>query len=82
MLCNALKISEYEAYWLTNFLLINIWACQKKLILVIILSFEEVYATYKSKQTSMYDSNFAVNIIVAWKVRKQDYRPVDILLGI
>jgi len=26
MLCNWLKMSEYEAYWITNFPLINGWA--------------------------------------------------------
>ena len=28
-LCNESKISENEAYWLMDFPLINIWACQK-----------------------------------------------------
>ena len=29
-LCNGLKISEYEVYWLTDFLLINSWARANK----------------------------------------------------
>ena len=29
-LCNGLKISEYDVYWLTDFSLINIWECAKR----------------------------------------------------
>ena len=29
-LCNGSKISEYEAYWLADFLLINIWVLSKR----------------------------------------------------
>ena len=29
-LCNGLKMSEYEAYWLTDFSLMISWACTKK----------------------------------------------------
>ena len=50
--CNWLKISEYEAYWLTDFQLINVWAHAKK-ILVTMLSVEAVCTTYKSKETSI-----------------------------
>ena len=35
-LCNGLKISEYETYWLMNFPLINNWATPR--ITVIFLS--------------------------------------------
>ena len=39
-------MSEYKVYWLTDFLLMNIWGRQDR-ILVIILSFEAVHTTYK-----------------------------------
>jgi len=29
VLCNGLKMGEYKAYWLTDYPLINSWACAK-----------------------------------------------------
>ena len=52
MLCNGLKMSEYEVCWLTDFPLIIYWACAKKIIMVI----------SQKKQTNKY-KRFTVNIM-------------------
>jgi len=62
MLQGRLKISEYEAYWLTDFPLIN-RVQRKKIFLIIILSFEVVCTSYKTanKQALGKIGNFTVN---------------------
>jgi len=44
MLRNGLKMSEYEAYWLTGFLLINSWACQE---VITVISFKKLTNKHK-----------------------------------
>ena len=39
-------MSEYEAYWLTGFLLINSWACQE---IIIVISFKKLTNKCKEK---------------------------------
>ena len=47
MLCNGLKMSEYEAYWITDFLLItNLGACIER-IMLISFYFKVVSTSYK-----------------------------------
>jgi len=54
MLCNGLKISEYEAYWLMDFFANQNLDAHQERILLIILSFKAVCTTYlKSKQASI-----------------------------
>jgi len=49
ILCNGLKMSEYDVYWLINFPLINSLALQERIILYL-------YALV-IKQTKMYKEN-------------------------
>ena len=69
---NGLKISEYKAYWLTDFPLI---ARQE----IIMMTFQ------KKQQTSIRKiSNFPVNMDRSYKVSKQGWSPTpaDIVVGI
>ena len=65
LVCNGLKMSKYEAYWLMGFPLINSKAKKKKLIVSIFF--------FIKKQTNKYKENliiFTVNRDHSYKVRK------------
>ena len=81
-LCNWLKISECEVYWLMDF---PLDACQRKNYND--LSFEVVYALIIKKQANKYkeNSNFIVDRDHSSKESKEkwvSYTPADILVRI
>ena len=76
MLCNGLKISEHETYWLMGFPPIKSWEQAKKI-------FMEIFIKAKKQVATRNNFSFAVNKDHSKsKERGWSPTPADILVGI